>query len=564
MAKRLVVTGNYRSAFLSTDGGTTWTASTLPGNNTDAWTINGSGERIVAVRVYDTVGAATSRMFATSEDGVTWVEGTLPASGITGASFGQLRWNGHLFFLPVQSTVGDVDLTDAYYTSPDGLVWTLRAPPSPVRGLYFAVGGTSGTDVLAVARNGVSFLSTVADAGVFTGVTACPVEPTNQPVWHLTKWFVDGSSGSYASSDNLSAAWTTTVAPWGSTRRLLCSGKTPDNVYRRLYSVAGFSGAPTSYYGSTTGASWTNYTSAMSSYADPRYWRAADSDDIRATYVGDGCIVSRPHTHATGAFPLFSAPIPQSNPTLPQAQCVYHSVAYIDPRVVSGSIGDTVTVGTALVGASPVNAEIASSVTATSAVSAGAVVDGATFDALVLLDSVSRTFTAEAAIGGSVRISTSAGVQNPAVQYAVNIVTGALTEYRGFDFISMAGVSRGLFAAKPDGVYRVRQGDDDGDTFDIFIDFGESDFATRAAKAVEAVYLGMDTDGAVCVRLTADGREDYYRVIMRQPTPRALARKGLTAREWGVAVIVEAATDFNLDSIELLVGSTGRRWISRS
>ncbi len=565
MAQRLVATGNYKAAYISKDDGATWVGSTLPGADTDVWTINGSGEVVVAVRRFDSTLAATSTLYTTSPDGVTWTTRNLPALpsiGVVGAYFGKLIYNGSLFFLPVQSQSSTVDLVGAaYYTSPDGVTWTVRdtTPTYPVRGLRMVAGGVDGTSVLAISTNGQVFLSTPADAGAVVHKTML-FAPTCDPVWHVDRWVVV-SDTQWAYSTN-AVTWTTATAPW-TTRRRLCSGYSDDFAYKRLYAVQDGSGSPTSYYGSSTGVSWTLYNSAISSFADPRDWFDADGGALQATYAGNGGIVSRLHKYATATFHKTATPEPPSNPTLPQASRVYHSVAYIPALLVQASIGDGVTIADSVAGASPIDASVSSTLTASSTMLGAPQLSATTVDALLFMDAYARSLTLDAAIGSSVTVSSANGVTNAAVQYAVNVVTGALSEYAGFDFSAMAGAAGATFGAKAGGVYRIRGGDDDGAPVPIHIDFGSTDFAERVAKALEAVYIGATTDGTMYIQVNADTRSDLYRVVHRQPISRALTRKGVASRKWGVELFVEDATAFELDTIELLVGATSRRWTSR-
>jgi hypothetical protein len=186
-----------------------------------------------------------------------------------------------------------------------------------------------------------------------------------------------------------------------------------------------------------------------------------------------------------------------------------------------------------------------------------------TVDALLLMDAYARSTALEASIGASITVASANGVANVDVQYAVNVITGALTEYAGFDFSAMAGSAGSTYGARTSGVYRIRGGDDNGSPVSIHIDFGTTDFAERVAKSLEAVYVGASTDGTMYIRVNADTRSDLYRVVQRDPISRAVTGKGIASRKWGVELDVYDATEFELDTIELLVGAASRRWSSR-
>ena len=149
----------------------------------------------------------------------------------------------------------------------------------------------------------------------------------------------------------------------------------------------------------------------------------------------------------------------------------------------------------------------------------------------------------------------------PDVQYAVNLSTGAMTTYRNFGFTSFATIDGVTYASRPDGVYRLRAGDDDGMQRDFVIDFGETDFGRAQAKAVDSVYFGLSTDGEQAFAKIVDdaGAEYVYRVTQYAPTARALVGRGLVSRRWGLRLEITDATELELDNIEFSVAVHGRR-----
>lgn len=204
----------------------------------------------------------------------------------------------------------------------------------------------------------------------------------------------------------------------------------------------------------------------------------------------------------------------------------------------------------------------------------GLSVDDVIYDALALSDSLTVEQAIEALIEASLllgndlsaalRLELPGGViAGEPVQYAVNVLTGALTTYSGFGFSSFARSGQELYGCKGDGVYRVRHGDDDGDLIQGHVDFGTTDFGSTGVKAVESVYLGVATDGQVVARLVADdGDERQYRVVQRGPIMRAVTAKGVGGRMWNVALEIIDAREFELDVLEVQVGIS-RRWGSR-
>lgn len=205
------------------------------------------------------------------------------------------------------------------------------------------------------------------------------------------------------------------------------------------------------------------------------------------------------------------------------------------------------------------------------------VIEDGIFDALMLSDSITATQAIEAVIAMSLLLgndtsslvasdeTSAAGrlIGSESAQYAVNVLTSALTNYSGFDFAAFANVGQTMYGAKTDGVYRVRPGDDNGVSLNAYVDFGSSTFGATTVKTVEAVYLGVDTDGQLFVRLETGTNNRLYRAVPRGDLIRAKAAGGVGGRLWNVALEIVDVTEFELDLVEIQVGVSSRRWTSR-
>lgn len=153
------------------------------------------------------------------------------------------------------------------------------------------------------------------------------------------------------------------------------------------------------------------------------------------------------------------------------------------------------------------------------------------------------------------------GNEYPDVQYAVNIANAALTTYRNFDFSSFTQLNGEVYGTKPDGLYRLRTGDDDGVLRDVFIDFGGTDFGTTTRKNVDSIYFGLDTDADQVVARVVyeDGAERDYAVRMHHPTATATMSRATVARKWRLQLQALDTTEFKLDTVEYSVGVHTRR-----
>lgn len=151
-----------------------------------------------------------------------------------------------------------------------------------------------------------------------------------------------------------------------------------------------------------------------------------------------------------------------------------------------------------------------------------------------------------------------------ALQYAVNVLTGALTTYKNFGFTQYARAGGETYAIKPDGMYRLSGDTDNGDTVSAMIDFGSSDYGTAQGKRLSSVFAGVTTDGEVYVRVTPDsGEERCYRAVGESPEFRAPVAKGLKARHWRVRLELTDATFADVDNIEIELGVSQRRLAQR-
>lgn len=156
--------------------------------------------------------------------------------------------------------------------------------------------------------------------------------------------------------------------------------------------------------------------------------------------------------------------------------------------------------------------------------------------------------------------SSTSSARHQAIQYAVNAISGAPTSYVGFDFSSFATVGGVTYGMRADGLYRIGDSLDNGETIDALIDFGTSDFGSAQVKRMEAAYLGLRTDGQCYLRVRADaGAERVYRVRGGDNVRKSMLAKGLAARSWSLALEVADASFAEVDSLELLVGATQRR-----
>lgn len=189
-------------------------------------------------------------------------------------------------------------------------------------------------------------------------------------------------------------------------------------------------------------------------------------------------------------------------------------------------------------------------------------IDNAYVDALLLQPTLSVASLLNAMIVDQlVLTSTAPAAANAALQYAVNVATGALSVYQGFDFSGFARADDQAYGWRADGVYRLIGDTDDGALRNALVDFGTDGLDTNHKKFIPGVFLGLGTDGCAYLRMTADdGCEQVYRVIQRDDVCRANPHRGISAREWRVKLELVDATSAMLDNIEYVIEVASRRW----
>jgi hypothetical protein len=180
---------------------------------------------------------------------------------------------------------------------------------------------------------------------------------------------------------------------------------------------------------------------------------------------------------------------------------------------------------------------------------------------LVLLDGGGASVEIVAGMQSILRLSSESGVDALAfLQYATNLLTGAVTRYVGFEFDGFCRVGMETYAFRSDGLYRIGGSSDAGQPINMLIDFADEDLGTTQAKRVGNVFLGLETDGDVVVRMTGDDEhEGSYRAYKRRSEFRADLARGVKSRHWNMRLEVTQATGAQLDNIEWVVSANGRR-----
>lgn len=519
---------------VSTDGGASWTEKTHPKSGFSGKSGYGNG-----VWLWVQSNEPSSVAYV-STDLNTWLPVTLPAV----KTWTQLKFMLGEFYLFTTTT--------AYYKSVDGEVWVAHVAPvattlysliaaSPARILLLETKHASPTNVYATT-DGVNWSLAGAHAG--------SASATRKGMFWTggsfsIYWGVGITSALDKSVDG--AAWATTYV-----------GSVLKNMYAadEVIGCAGSSSDSSGYKWLGDSTSYSTMSFGSSGYAGGIY------------VIAGRVFVSR------------SATVDYSDDTVTWVTPVYNFVSNIS-AMVGGEfpdvpvLMDTLTFSSLLEGSVSEVAISHDTLTfSSSALTLTELFTETYFDTLLLSDILtsSQSLTADLVstlhmstlIGGVVLADGGRVLLSEPIQYGVNVATGALTRYQGFGFDSYARCGQTLYGLRADGLYRIRPGSDNGQPIQVAIDLGDTPFSEEQGKRIEAVYLGISTDGDAYVRLKAGEAEYTYKAIQHDEMARAVPGKGLTGRRWTLSLEVVDATELTLDMVEVRYGASTRRLRGKS
>ena len=136
--------------------------------------------------------------------------------------------------------------------------------------------------------------------------------------------------------------------------------------------------------------------------------------------------------------------------------------------------------------------------------------------------------------------------------WALNTVTGGVTQYENYLFNSYAAHGGQYLAASESGLYTLDGDTDDGTDIVGTLRSGYTQFAGTKLSVLDAAYLGLRGDGCYVFNIHTGTGEQYgytaYAESMR--TARVTLGRGLRTR-YIAFELVSTGQDFDLDSVEL-------------
>lgn len=561
MAKRLVAVGSSYISATSLDDGSTWSYGALPpiagytvADGGAGWMVAAGVTHLVAVAklVYPTEGP--TNVSAYSLDGLSWTEVTLPSTQL----WGRPVWAVDRFVIPGQSSIV-WSTTGAVWTEvPYGFTLPHTTPTTRPQTATF------GDNVIVVSHAALGmYMATSPDKGAtwITRDTATTVAGT--AAWLVTREsdvLITSSGTPHTRSVTFPFAMTTSVD--GS---FVVSGSTLAANSTRAITTAQYGNMV--YADNATGIPTWGWVPGAVPFSDQNAccWTgesfiSVGNDSGGAPEIGVGRSLD-------GL--VWASVTSLSPPPTAYGFQDWHDIAVQDVPTAFDGLSSTLGLESS-VDSSPsqYTASIEEALTVAISFSCASLFQGAISDMLVLLSDGSVVYPVSASMvselelqdGGARGVYDPYDAVNNPTQFNVDTTTGAVSIYTGFDFAQYASVEQDLYGVRSDGVYLIRGTTDAGMPIDAGLDLGVTTMGTTKAKNIEAVYLGLSTDGSAYVRATARGQESVYRVVHRGPILRAVLAKGVTDRAWGVKIDITGATYADLDVVELFTGVNTRRW----
>jgi len=174
-------------------------------------------------------------------------------------------------------------------------------------------------------------------------------------------------------------------------------------------------------------------------------------------------------------------------------------------------------------------------------------------NAMSCLASYIVSFATEAGIRiDSVATNGRPGVDSEARTWAVNLDTGAASQYDNFGFYKLFVRDGQCFGLADDGIYLLDGDKDEGWEIQTLVDPGKNNFGERRMKKIGDVYAGVSSTGAAYMKAYADDKEYRYKFNNLSGTLRDRKVKfgqNVPANYWNTSVV--NADEF--ESIELKI-----------
>jgi hypothetical protein len=146
--------------------------------------------------------------------------------------------------------------------------------------------------------------------------------------------------------------------------------------------------------------------------------------------------------------------------------------------------------------------------------------------------------------------------------WVLNAATEAASRYEGWNFNSLCEIDASRYlGASSAGIHELGGDTDAGTDIAAFVLSGLQDFKSDYQKRVTDAYVATESDGALTLKVTADGVTDSYALnesgtLKNRKVPLGKGRKG---RYWQLEIDNQDGAGFTLDQVTLLAEVLSRR-----
>lgn len=146
--------------------------------------------------------------------------------------------------------------------------------------------------------------------------------------------------------------------------------------------------------------------------------------------------------------------------------------------------------------------------------------------------------------------------------WVVNLDTSASSQYESYGFNSFFQRGSDYYGVANDGIYKLAGDDDAGIPIAALVEFARSNLGSTHSKHVPEVYLAASSDGALTLKVVAEGGTHYYAARSSSADLRnhlVKPGKGLNSVYWQFALMNQNGDDFNVAGLEFVPAVSKRR-----
>lgn len=242
-----------------------------------------------------------------------------------------------------------------------------------------------------------------------------------------------------------------------------------------------------------------------------------------------------------------------------QAHNLIQAVLGLSEQLVRAGLGEIITENLGLTGS------ISQIIKAYESVSEEISLEGTLTDRIAMFVSVNETLALSGAFTSGVTVSelltegivfTTSFVSGGEVYtgWVMNSENFAVTNYKEYDFNSLARINGKYYGCKADGVFLLDGELDDSSYIKAIIRSGKMDFGTSNLKTLTAAYMGFSGDGDIVLKLITDEKTEMWYTFQEEATGLHTQNlglaKGIIGRYWQFELVTQNTTELGLDTLE--------------